>query len=84
MPAERPPISSKPWFVVATKADLAETEANFRALAGYIDRVKAGVEPHPSGRPNAWKKQKLAAIPVSAIRAEGVQQIPRYIFDLIV
>lgn len=83
LPSEQPPISSKPWFVVATKADLPETQTNFQALLAYIDKLKTGEEAHPSGRPNAWRKN-LVAMPVSAIRAEGVKQISKHIIDLTV
>ena len=42
-----PPISSKPWFVVATKADLPGTQAEFERLATYVAAVESRVERHP-------------------------------------
>ena len=33
------PISSKPWFVVANKADLEGTEENYHKLKEYVDRT---------------------------------------------
>ncbi|KAF2198446.1 GTP-binding protein Obg/CgtA [Delitschia confertaspora ATCC 74209] len=76
------PISSKPWFVVATKADLPETQKNYEALESYLAEVNAGAQPHPSGRKNAWKR-KIHAVPVSAIKAEGVEVIPQLVMDLL-
>jgi GTP-binding protein len=76
------PISSKPWFVVATKADLAETQANFQALQQYLEDVKKGVQPHPSSRKHAWKRNPVA-VPVSAIKAEGVEVIPQLVMDML-
>lgn len=76
------PISSKPWFVVASKADLPETQENFEALQGYLADVSKGVQGHPSGKKNAWKVN-VQAVPVSAINGEGVQVIPRLVMDLL-
>lgn len=76
------PISSKPWIVVATKADLPNTQVNFEVLQKYMDEVTDGKEPHPSGRKHAWKK-KLTAVPVSAVKAEGVHSIPQLVMDLL-
>ncbi len=68
------PTSSKPWFVIATKADLVDTPKKFASLQGYLDAVSTGAVEHPSGRKNAWRAG-LRAIPVSAIRGEGVERI---------
>lgn len=76
------PISSKPWFVVATKADVAGTQANFARLQAYLTALASGTVDHPSKRKNAWKG-RLAAIPVSAIRGEGVEQIPEWTVGLL-
>ncbi|KAF1977390.1 GTP-binding protein Obg/CgtA [Bimuria novae-zelandiae CBS 107.79] len=76
------PISAKPWFVIATKADLSETQENYHRLHQYLDGVNKGGEPHPSGRANAWK-QNIQAVPVSAIKAEGVDVIPQLVMDLL-
>ncbi|MCJ1456552.1 GTPase of the mitochondrial inner membrane that associates with the large ribosomal subunit [Mycoblastus sanguinarius] len=77
-----PPISSKPWFVVATKADLDGTRENFATLQAYLDALAKGAVEHPSQRKNAWKG-RLAAIPVSAIRGEGVERIPEWTVGLL-
>jgi len=77
-----PPISSKPWLVVATKADLPETRENFANLQAYLQSVAEGSTEHPSGKKNAWRK-RLHAIPVSAVRGEGVERIPSIIVDLL-
>ncbi|KAJ9620117.1 GTPase of the mitochondrial inner membrane that associates with the large ribosomal subunit [Taxawa tesnikishii (nom. ined.)] len=81
-PLRMKPISSKPWFVVATKADLEGTRENFARLQLYLQRVEKGELSHPSGRKNAWRKT-VSAVPVSAIRAEGVQSIPALVVDLL-
>lgn len=77
-----PPIKSKPWFVVATKADLPKTQENFIALQNYLQQVQRKEEPHPSGDRNAWRR-KLIAVPVSAVKAEGVTRIPEIVLDLL-
>ncbi|KAL8731280.1 MAG: hypothetical protein Q9166_003504 [cf. Caloplaca sp. 2 TL-2023] len=75
------PISTKPWFVVATKADLEGTQDNFARMQKYLEAIMVGDEAHPSGLRNAWKG-KLAAIPVSAMRGEGVEKIPEWTVSL--
>ncbi|KAK1974946.1 obg family GTPase CgtA [Colletotrichum cereale] len=67
-------IAAKPWFVVATKADLPETQENFRELEQYLHDINQGTTPHPSGIENAWT-EKCTAIPVSAINGQGVDRI---------
>lgn len=81
-PLSLPPISSKPWFVVATKADLPETQENFMALQQCLAEVQTGVEKHPSGKKNAWRRQ-LHAVPVSAMKKEGVERITEVILGLL-
>ncbi|KAF2020844.1 GTP-binding protein Obg/CgtA [Aaosphaeria arxii CBS 175.79] len=75
-------ISSKPWFVVATKADLPGTQAVYQDLQMYIRQINNGEQPHPSGRKNAWKRN-VQSIPVSAIKAEGVEILPQLVMDLL-
>lgn len=77
-----PPISLKPWFVVATKADLEDSQENFAQLQKYVNGVQDGTVEHPSGKKNGWKK-RLAAIPVSAKNGEGVDNIPIWIAGLL-
>jgi GTP-binding protein len=76
------PISSKPWFVVATKADMPDTQANYGALQQYLNAVKTGAQPHPSERKHAWRRNPQA-VPVSAIKAEGVEFIPQLVMDML-
>ena len=76
------PISSKPWFVVATKADVEGTQTNFAQLQAYLAALSSGTVQHPSRIKNAWKG-RLAAIPVSAIRGEGVERIPEWTVGLL-
>ncbi|RFU77854.1 gtp-binding obg [Trichoderma arundinaceum] len=75
-------IAGKPWFVVATKADLPETQENFRELKAYLDGVTEAREPHPSGVEGAWTKN-CAAIPVSAIQGQGVDRIVHWTVGLL-
>ncbi|MCJ1258334.1 GTPase of the mitochondrial inner membrane that associates with the large ribosomal subunit [Lignoscripta atroalba] len=79
---EMPPISSKPWFVVATKADLKDTQPNFSNLQAYLGDIGNGTVQHPSGRKNGWRGS-LSAIPVSAIRGEGVDRIAEWTISLL-
>ncbi|KAF2262710.1 GTP-binding protein Obg/CgtA [Lojkania enalia] len=81
-PLASTPISSKPWFVVATKADLLNTQENYEALRQYLDAVNNSTQPHPSNRENAWRRN-IQSIPVSAIRAEGVEVIPQLVMNLL-
>ncbi|KAJ4984616.1 GTP-binding protein obg [Stagonosporopsis vannaccii] len=76
------PISAKPWFVVATKADLEGTQENYEKLHKYLADVKSGAQPHPSARENAWKRD-VSCIPISAIHAHGVEAIPQIVMDLL-
>lgn len=70
------PISAKPWFVVATKADLAPdaTRDNFMQLREYLQKVQNAEVGHPSGKRNGWRRQ-VECLPVSAMRGEGVGRI---------
>ncbi len=81
-PLKLPPISSKPWFVVATKADKGDTQQNFADLQAYIKGVESGEIKHPSGRKNGWRN-RIAAIPVSAIEGLGVSRIPAWVVALL-
>ncbi|PLB48904.1 GTP-binding protein Obg/CgtA [Aspergillus steynii IBT 23096] len=70
-----PPIHTKPWFVVATKADLPETQEQFKKLREYLGAVEKGEAEHPGGHPDGWK-EKVCAVPVSAMRGEGKARSP--------
>ena len=76
------PISTKPWFVVATKADIEGTQENFAKLQAYLGALENAAVPHPSKKKNAWRG-RLAAIPVSAINGEGVERIPEWTVGLL-
>lgn len=76
------PISTKPWFVVATKADLDGTQNNFAYLQAYLNAVAENTVDHPSGKKTSWKGP-LTAVPVSAIRGEGVERIPEWVVGLL-
>jgi len=77
-----PPIHTKPWFVVATKCDLPETRERFKTLQKYLRGVEQGEYEHPGGYADGWRG-KITAIPVSAMRGENVQQIPRVVVSLL-
>ncbi|PYH45702.1 GTP-binding protein Obg [Aspergillus saccharolyticus JOP 1030-1] len=77
-----PPIHTKPWFVVATKADLPETQERFQALREYLVAVEEGEADHPGGLQEGWK-ERVCAVPVSAIKGEGVSRIPRLVMELL-
>lgn len=75
-------IAGKPWFVVATKADLPETQENFKGLKQYLDNITKGEQPHPSGVKDAWTKD-CTVIPVSAINGQGVDRIVHWTVGLL-
>ncbi|KAL8296952.1 hypothetical protein RB597_006185 [Gaeumannomyces tritici] len=75
-------IAAKPWFVVATKADLSSTQQNFEELRDYLASISRGDAPHPSGVEGAWTKD-CAAIPVSAINGHGVDRIVHWTVGLL-
>ncbi|KAK8051256.1 hypothetical protein PG993_002641 [Apiospora rasikravindrae] len=75
-------IAAKPWFVVATKGDLPDTQDNFQRLKSYLDDVTDGKEVHPSGVEGAWT-QDCAAVPVSAINGHGVDRIVHWTLGLL-
>ncbi|RDW90164.1 GTP-binding protein Obg [Aspergillus mulundensis] len=77
-----PANHTKPWFVVATKCDLPETQERFKALQEYLRGVEEGKYGHPSGYTEAWK-EGISAVPVSAMHAQNVQQIPRLVMQLL-
>ncbi|KAH9208823.1 P-loop containing nucleoside triphosphate hydrolase protein [Leptodontidium sp. 2 PMI_412] len=79
---ELPSIAGKPWFVVATKADLPGTKENFESLRAYLEKVNRGEEEHPSGQKGCWTG-KVEAIPVSAINGHGVEKITEWTVGLL-
>jgi len=81
-PIKLPPISAKPWFVVCTKADKEGTQEEFMKLHQYVSELERGVVEHPSGKANGWKN-RVAALPVSAIRGEGTEGISKWVAGLL-
>lgn len=81
-PLAMPPISAKPWLVIATKADKEGTQENFQQLQAYLAKVQEGSELHPSGKKNAWTK-KVRAVPVCAMKKEGVQGVQAMMTSLL-
>ncbi|KAK0630622.1 hypothetical protein B0T17DRAFT_528860 [Bombardia bombarda] len=75
-------IAAKPWFVVATKGDLPDTQENFKELRSYLDSITDGIEPHPSGVKGAWT-DNCTAIPVSAINGHGVDRVVHWTVGLL-
>lgn len=75
-------IAAKPWFVVATKADLPDTQENFAKLRDYLTSITNGNTPHPSGVDGAWTLS-CAAIPVSAINGQGVENVIHWTVGLL-
>lgn len=76
---------AKPWFVVATKADLPDTQANFGRLRDYLTAVAAGTERHPSGLAlpkGAWTGP-LEAIAVCAPRGHGIEKVVNWTVGLL-
>ncbi|KHN98034.1 GTP-binding protein Obg [Metarhizium album ARSEF 1941] len=77
-----PRIAEKPWFVVATKADLPDTRDNFMELKAHLDKITKEKVAHPSGAKGAWTKN-CAVIPVSAIHGQGVDRIVHWTVGLL-
>ncbi|SZF01225.1 unnamed protein product [Blumeria hordei] len=75
-------IASKPWFVVATKADYPGTEENFSRLKDYLEEVSNGLVQHPSLHQGVWA-EKVAAIPVSAINKLGTDKVVEWTIGLL-
>ncbi|KAI5291657.1 hypothetical protein KEM54_002234 [Ascosphaera aggregata] len=73
-----PPMYSKPWLVIGTKADIEGTQENFRTLRNYLQAVERNEVPHPCGEENAWRG-KLYSVPVSAMNAQGIRTVPEKI-----
>ncbi|KIX03118.1 obg family GTPase CgtA [Rhinocladiella mackenziei CBS 650.93] len=78
-PLKLPPISAKPWFVIATKADKDAdvTQKEFTKLAEYVRQIGADEVEHPSGSQNGWRN-RVVAIPVAAINGEGIDTVVRF------
>ena len=81
-PLKLPPIGAKPWFVVATKADKEGTQEQYLRLREYVEALEKGVVQHPIGQANGWR-QRIAALPVSAIRGEGTPRIAEWTASLL-
>ncbi|OIW32462.1 GTP-binding protein Obg/CgtA [Coniochaeta ligniaria NRRL 30616] len=75
-------IAGKPWFVIATKGDLPDTQENFAELREYLASVTRGDVPHPSGVEGAWT-ENCTAIPVSAINGHGVDRVVHWTVGLL-
>ena len=76
------PMSTKPWFVVATKADIDGTQQGFAHLQAYLQALEIKAIEHPCGQRNPWRGE-LAVIPVSALRGEGINRIPEWAVKLL-
>lgn len=81
---EVPSIAQKPWFVVATKADLGGTRERFEALRGYLELVGKEEVEHPSGqeREKVWGG-RVEVLPVSAINGHGTEKITEWVVELL-
>lgn len=83
-PLALPAMSSKPWLVVATKADLEGTQDRFAALQRYLKEVGEGAVEHPSGKKNAWRT-RVEVVPVSAINGKegGTEKVKDVVVGLL-
>lgn len=82
-PLTLPSIHTKPWFVVATKADLPETRTKFKHLQEYLSLVERGLVEHPGSLDQKRWNKEIHAVPVSAIRGEGVSRIPKLVMEFL-
>ena len=81
-PLQMPPMSSKPWFVVGTKADALSSQHNYSILKDYLESVSKGLSEHPCGVKNSWRGN-VTVLPVSAIRNEGVDCVVDWTISLL-
>ena len=61
---KREKMSTKPWFVIANKADLEGTEEKFWALKKHLEEKSA----------RGKNKKEIGLVPISAMREEGVDR----------
>ena len=73
-------ISRKPWFVVATKADLEETQTSYAELVAYLNTLQG--PPDARELRGCWQGE-VRAIPVSAAKKQGMELIIDRMIDLL-
>lgn len=62
---ERPRMSSKPWFVIANKADLPGTEKKYWALKKHLEKELG----------NEGNGNNIGLLPISALQGQGVEKV---------
>ncbi len=85
------PISAKPWCVIATKADLPETQENFALLQEHLaQKTHSPKSKEEAGKERARARKKatnwdgpVQAIPVSAINGHGMERVVDHIISLL-
>jgi GTP-binding protein len=75
-------IAAKPWFVVASKADLEGTQENYVKLREYLKEVSKGKQEHPSAQKDGYVRD-LAALPISALNGHGVEGITKLVVGML-
>lgn len=70
---EQPKMSSKPWFVIANKADLPGTEVKYWALKKYLEG-----ESEKQG-----DSKEIGLLPISALRGQGVDKVVDWMKEML-
>ncbi|KAI9893953.1 MAG: GTPase of the mitochondrial inner membrane that associates with the large ribosomal subunit [Vezdaea aestivalis] len=76
-------ILAKPWFVVATKADVEGSQDRYQDLLQWLKRIQEKREKRPQGEGAEVWKGPIRAFPVSAIRSEGMQGVIQWMRELV-
>lgn len=70
---EQPRMSSKPWFVIANKADLPGTEEKYWALKEHLEG-----EAKKRG-----DSKEIGLLPISALRGQGVDKVVDWMKEML-
>lgn len=70
---EQPKMSSKPWFVIANKADLPGTEEKYWALKKYLEGESK----------KRSDSKEIGLLPISALRGQGVDKVVDWMKEML-
>lgn len=70
---KREKMSTKPWFVIANKADLESTEDKYWALKAYLEEISK----------DRADEKEIVVIPISALKQEGVDKAVQWMKSML-
>lgn len=70
---EQPRMSSKPWFVIANKADLPGTEDKYWTLKQYLEGESK----------KRGDSKEIGLLPISALRGQGVDKVVDWMKEML-